>query len=385
MLVSGFGVYAARHFAHANAMTHRAVWLLLASALSGCQDAATAPTGAAGTSQAGGTNPGASGSAAGGTPQGGNVGTGGSSVAAGGLAGTGGTASTQAGAAGSAGGSGGGGASAGPKVSAGCGKPAGPTGERQMAVAARTGLYIVSLPPNYSPDKAYPLGFGFHGRNRNHKNCQEGDCAGFQSVMGGEAVLVYMQSLREPLNNAMGGWEAQNERDDNSKFFENVLAELKANYCIDEQRVFVAGSSSGASFSNLLGCRYGDQLLAVGPVSGALPESQNCKGAPAAIVIHGIDDPHVTFASGVAARTNYATRSTCTDTTLPPIAGMHADIRAKRDAQPSVEDDGCVDYQGCAAASPLRWCEHSFGGYDGSTHGWPPTGGKLIWDFVKAL
>ena len=27
----------------------------------------------------------------------------------------------------------------------------------------------------------------------------------------------------------------------------------------------------------------------------------------------------------------------------------------------------------------------SYGGYDGSTHGWPPVGGQLIWDFVKGL
>jgi len=296
----------------------------------------------------------------------------------------GGSLPAQAGGGGSAGATGGAGAG-GPKASAGCGKAAGPTGERQMAVAARTGLYSVSLPPTYDPAKPYPLGFAFHGRNRNHQNCQAGDCAGFQSVMGGEAVLVYMQSLREPLDATQGGWESAAEREDNSKFFENVLSELKANYCVDERRVFVAGTSSGASFSNLLGCRYGDQLLAVGPVSGGLPESQNCKGAPAAVVIHGIDDPHVTFASGVTARTHYLMRSGCMDTTLPPLAGMHDEIRMKRDAEPSVEDDACVDYQGCKPASPLRWCEHSFGGYDGSTHGWPPTGGKLIWDFVKSL
>lgn len=254
-----------------------------------------------------------------------------------------------------------------------------------MAVNARTGLYIVSLPPDYDMTKPYPLGFGFHGRNRNHQNCHDGDCAGFQDAMGNEAVLVYMQSLREPLDAEMSGWESNDERDDNARFFELVLAELVANYCIDESRVFVAGTSSGASFSNLLGCRYGDQLLAIGPVSGGLPEDENCKGAPAAIVIHGIDDPHVQFSAGESARDNYLMRAGCMATSVPPLADMHDEIRGKRDAQPSVEDAGCVDYQGCAAASPVRWCEHSYGGYDGSTHGWPPVGGQMIWDFVKGL
>jgi len=125
-------------------------------------------------------------------------------------------------------------------------------------------------------------------------------------------------------------------------------------------------------------------LLAVGPVSGWMPETANCVGTPAAVVIHGIDDPHVTFESGEVARDFYVAQNGCSDTTEPPLATMHADIRQKRDAMPTVEDDGCVDYQGCTAA-PVRWCEHSYGGYDLSTHGWPPTGGQLIWDFVSAL
>jgi poly(3-hydroxybutyrate) depolymerase len=272
-----------------------------------------------------------------------------------------------------------------PKASAGCNQAPGVTGERKMPVKTRTGLYIVSLPAEYDKIKPYPLGFAFHGRNRNHENCQESDCAGFQSVMKDEAVLVYMQSLREPLDAETSGWESAAEREDNAKFFELVLAELKANYCVDERRVFAAGTSSGASFSNLLGCRYGDQLLALAPVAGGLPESKDCKGAPAAVVIHGIDDPQVPLTAGEAALHNHVARAKCADSTVPPLANMHAEIRAKRDAKPSVEDAKCVDYQGCAAASPIRWCEHSYGGYDGSTHGWPAVGGRLIWDFVKGL
>jgi poly(3-hydroxybutyrate) depolymerase len=272
-----------------------------------------------------------------------------------------------------------------PKPSAGCNHAPAATGERHMAVNGRTGLYIVSLPAGYDPAKPYPLGFGFHGRNRNHRNCQEGDCAGLQSVMKDEAVLVYLQSLREPLDAEKSGWESVEEREDNARFFELVLAELKASYCVDERRVFAAGTSSGASFSNLLGCRYGDQLLAVAPVAGSLPESEGCKGAPAAIFIHGIDDPQVPITAGETARRVHVARAKCSDTTQPSLPALRADIRSKRDAKPSVEDARCIDYEGCAVASPVRWCEHSYGGYDGSTHGWPPVGGQLIWDFVKSL
>jgi len=254
-----------------------------------------------------------------------------------------------------------------------------------MTVGSFTGIYIVSLPTNYDQTKAYPLGFGFHGRDQTHTQCRDATCKGFQSVMKDQAVLVYMKALRTPVDSPKGGWEAPNERENNAKFFELVFAQVKADYCVDEHRVFAAGTSSGASFSNLLGCRYGDQLLAVAPVSGSLPDSANCKGAPAALVIHGIDDPHVPFAAGEMARDNYLMRSQCSSTTVPLLSGMHADVRAKRDAKPPVETIECVDYQGCQAGSPVKWCEHSYGGYDNTTHGWPPPGGQMIWDFVKAL
>jgi poly(3-hydroxybutyrate) depolymerase len=251
-------------------------------------------------------------------------------------------------------------------------------------VGSRTGLYLVSLPQKYDPGRAYPLGFAFHGRTRNHKDCQTGDCGGFQSAMGEEAVLVYMQSLREP-GDTSSGWERPEERAGNLEFFNRVIAEVEADYCVDEQRVFLAGSSSGANFANLLGCLQGDRFLAIAPVSGALNDPQSCVGAPAALVIHGIDDSHITIYSGQQARENYRLRSKCGDRTTPPLGEMHAQVRGARDQKPSVETLACVDYAGCAEGSPLRWCEHSYGGWDNSTHAWPAVGGQLIWDFVKSL
>src|SRR5690606_31684240 len=125
-----------------------------------------------------------------------------------------------------------------------------------------------------------------------------GDCAGFQTVMGEEAVLVYMKSTGE-------GWEQNEVREQNVDFFETLLDTLIAEACIDESRIFVAGTSSGAHFTNVLACRFGDRLLAVAPVAGYLPESDGCVGRVAAVPIHGIDDPHVTFDSGETARDFY--------------------------------------------------------------------------------
>ena len=263
----------------------------------------------------------------------------------------------------------------------GCGKLNPMQGDRQVSIAGFDGLYYVRLPSSYDANKPYPLGFAFHGANRNHYQCYSEDCWGFQTALGAEAVLVYMQSLRPPDSAGEEGWDF--ERENNVAFFETVLETAKSDYCIDESRVFVAGTSSGAIFSNLLACRHGDQLLATAPVAGSLLETESCRGTPAALLIHGIDDPHVPFAEGEAARDFFAAQNGCSARTEPELATVHADIRAKRDAMPTVEDIGCVDYQECA--TPVRWCEHSFGGYDLSTHGWPAPAGDLIGEFVRNL
>lgn len=188
--------------------------------------------------------------------------------------------------------------------------------------------------------------------------------------MGEEAVLIYMKSTGE-------GWEQDEVREQNVDFFEAVLDSVRSEACIDESRVFVAGTSSGAHFSNILGCRFGEQLLAIAPVAGYLPEN-DCVGQVAAVVIHGVDD---SLETGETARDFWLSENSCSATTTPDLAAAHQQVRDARDTD--VEIEACVDYQGCDEGFPVRWCEHSYGGYDDSTHGWPPTGGQMIWDFVS--
>lgn len=261
----------------------------------------------------------------------------------------------------------------GPVGSAGCGMAAPASGSLEVDVQGQAAKYIVSLPPGYDPQTPYPLGFGFHGRNRTGPDCQNGDCAGFQSVMQDQAILVYMTSLGGT------GWEGEGERELNVEFFQKVLDELSATACVDEARVFAAGTSSGAHFVNILGCRFGDRLLAVAPVAGYLPEKDGCVGEVAALVIHGFKDPHVPINNGEEAREFWRSRNGCSDQTVPAIPEVHAAVEA------APETHACAVYEGCMPGLPVVWCEHSEGGYDDSTHGWPLFGGQQIWEFVQSL
>lgn len=259
--------------------------------------------------------------------------------------------------------------------SAGCGLAPATPGYLSLDVEGRTGEYILSLPSGYDPMRPYPLAFVFHGANRTNEDCWLRDCLGFYPTFRDEAIQVYMRSFA-------AGWNDE-AREPNVSFFSALLTKLKAEYCVDQGRVTVAGTSSGAHFSNILACRFGDQLQATAPVAGSLQERGSCKGRVAALVVHGIDDDQVLFSDGEEARDYYVERNGCDPVSVPPVADLHARIRASRDQMMS--DSGCVDFQNCDEGYPVRWCEHSEGGYDNSTHGWPSVGGQLVLDFVQSL
>ena len=57
----------------------------------------------------------------------------------------------------------------------------------------------------------------------------------------------------------------------------------------------------------------------------------------------------------------FLSQNGCSSTTTPDLASVHAEIQASRDIDET--NQKCVDYQGCDAGYPVRWCEHSEGGY----------------------
>lgn len=360
------------------------------SLLVACQPQADKPGGSEAAPTSGSGGGGGAGAGAGGPASGGN---GGNAAGAGGSAGAGGPSST-AGQSGQGGGpsdepkpdaapspepdAGGADAASGmdlapaagaPKASAGCGKPKPATLPTTIATEGRQGTVILSVPEAYDPQKPYPLVFGFHGAGLKARDCEGGNCAGLKSVMRDKALLVFMQSFSF-------NWEG-NDRNAHAQFFSDALAYMKTNFCVDESRVVVAGSSSGATFSNILGCRFGDILRVVAPVAGSAPEKQNCKGNPPALVIHGVSD---NFNGGQSVRDWYAMRNECGPDTDP---NMQAEIQKVLTARQSrTEIHACSTYTTCKT-NPVRFCAHSVGGYNGTTHGWPPIGGQLIWDFLQ--
>jgi len=117
-----------------------------------------------------------------------------------------------------------------------------------------------------------------------------------------EAIVVYLQGLKTPgkLTDPEGkkpGWQhgagAQQDRD--LKFFDVVLTKLKADYQVDESRIYSTGHSNGGGFTYLLWSQRGEVFAAMAPsASAAGQELKSLKPKP---VLHvaGTSDPLVKF------------------------------------------------------------------------------------------
>ncbi|MEZ6141237.1 MAG: prolyl oligopeptidase family serine peptidase [Zavarzinella sp.] len=130
----------------------------------------------------------------------------------------------------------------------------------------REGLVYVPTKAKTAPT---PIVFVFHGHGGSSRNA-------FNSFAmhkaWPEAISVYLQGLNTPgqLTDPEGkktGWQSkagdQNDRD--LKFFDTVLDSLKAEFKVDEKRIYSTGHSNGGGFTYLLWAERGDRFAAMAP------------------------------------------------------------------------------------------------------------------------
>ena len=232
--------------------------------------------------------------------------------------------------------------------------------------------FIVTLPADYDPNKPWPLGFAFHGYNLQETSCS-GGCSGFKDL---KAITVYPKSIGP-------GWEFPLDLlAPNIKFFEELVDLMKSEYCVDENRVLVAGVSSGGQFVEHLACKHGDWLWAVSPVAAYVDKGVDmaCKGTPPHIIIHGVTDRAGNYGQSVAEL--YAKRNGCTTAPTAGIMQARTEMMAAFNARRA--EFRCVNWDGCSA-NPVRYCIFSQITYNNLTHGWPRVGGMLINEFLGNL
>jgi polyhydroxybutyrate depolymerase len=194
----------------------------------------------------------------------------------------------------------------------------------EISVLGLNRTYYLRVPGGYDPNHAYPLIFRWHGSGGNGLS----GGLGIEGSSGNDAIVVGADGLNRE-------WNSKADSPD-LVFFDRMLEMIEKRYCIDRDRVFSYGFSSGASFANLLACERGDVLRASAAIAGR-PRGSNCKGKVASWFLSDADDHIEPIAEGEAARDRALAANGCSTNTVD-------------------EGGGCVRYQGCDAA-PVVWCE----------------------------
>jgi hypothetical protein len=306
---------------------------------------------------------GSAGSSAAGFAPGGSATAGASTAGAGGALPSAGAAG--AGAGGMSSGGGGGGSSREVKASAGC--------LRQSSEVSIPNS-LIAVPPDYDGKTPVPAVMAFHAAG-NDNTQMERTFKG--SDLANEYFMVYP--------NASGnGWNMQADKSRYLDAYEALLSQA----CVDENRIYATGHSSGAQMIVQLLCSGDADFDAVAPVASSVYCQKWKNGAVPALIIHGVQDTEreaygLNDGNGEKDLQPYLTSNACQMTSTPfdPDLSKCGGISNGIDDKPF--DDGCVEFSACSAKT--RLCNHNDPNYGTSNHGIPCFGVRAIYDFFESL
>jgi polyhydroxybutyrate depolymerase len=317
-------------------------------------------SGAAGAAGLGGTGSGGAGS--------GGMSAGGAGAGSGG-AGTGGLASGGAAGAGTGGDGGSGGARA-VMPSAGC--------ARQSASVTIPNS-LVGIPSGYTGSEPVPVVIAFHGAGNDNTSIRS---AFNGSDLAGKYLMVYPNSASATTTNKTG-WNMQADR----TRYQEIRAAVSSQGCVDENRIYGTGHSSGAQFVVQLLCNGDSDFDAVAPIASSVYCQEWENGPVPALVIHGVQDVErqmygLNDGNGMKDLQPYLTSNECEMTSTPfdPDLSRCGNVQGV-DGMPFT--DGCVEFSGCSVKT--RWCNHNDPQYGTSNHGIPCFGVRAIYDFFESL
>ncbi len=227
----------------------------------------------------------------------------------------------------------------------------------------------IDMPKSYDKNKPYKLIFGMQCMGGSGSAVQDEGYHGLKWIDKNEtAIFVAPEGNGNQLP-----WGQ-----DDYLLFDELLAYLEGNFCIDSSRVFSTGFSYGAMFSNGLSWNHQDVLRAVAVYETAerniwLPQRK--KMGIGWMGVLGLDDGMCTPEMGRNARDIILT--------LNSEGGKAKNERAE-EAQRNAPHK-CYDYTTVEERFPVRWCTQS-GGHiwdhkdPGQQQSWVP---QATWEFFE--
>lgn len=226
---------------------------------------------------------------------------------------------------------------------------AGTFAARSITAAGKARTYHLAVPAGAKPKQALPLVFVLHGATDTAPENMR-DWFGVEGKMTTAPLAVYPLALERTRADGTGGkvtrWDLSGNED--LAFFDAMLAEIEASYCVDRAHVFVTGFSSGGNFSQHLACERQKDVKGMAVVAGPGPFSDTCGGAVPAWMTHDKNDDALPVADARSSRDFWAAENGCKTASWSAVAGRPE----------------CQRNTSCPAGEPLVYCETSGVGHD---------------------
>lgn len=167
--------------------------------------------------------------------------------------------------------------------------------------------FRVHVPASYDPKARTPLVLNLHGYGSNAR-----DQEAYSEMISKANATGFITAAPEGSNDPQR-WHIYGSNEagyvDDVSFVAALLDHIEASYCIDPERIYVAGMSNGGAMSIRLACDLSDRIAAVAAVAGVYTPLV-CDGERKVplIAFHGTGDELVPFDAGRAGRYSLASR-----------------------------------------------------------------------------
>lgn len=256
-----------------------------------------------------------------------------------------------------------------PMMSPGCGKAEVENVPTIVTVNGVERNYLLTMPRRYTSREPSPLIIAFHGRTNSNERVR--------SYMGlDRAGENYFIAYPAGIDTGKGSfnWSDPGDKGANVRdvaFFDAMVKQIGERYCVDLDRIFVAGHSLGAWMANTVACARGGVVRGSATVGGNSVLT-DCPGPSAAMILNNPKDTLSPHKSAELVRDQRMKENACSDRNAP--------------VEPSAFK--CVAYEGCNMGSPVLWCPHEIDHERNGTyypHTWPEGTGEAMIKFFDDL
>jgi poly(3-hydroxybutyrate) depolymerase len=215
--------------------------------------------------------------------------------------------------------------------------------------------YFLRLPTNYDVNKAYPVDMAGTGCGGNETSGSSGEYTLPPGNGQTESIQIGLSYVTSAASNpTCTGFTDNYPNSPEVQYLNAVADEVAAKYCVDKNKIFINGYSSGAWEAILAGCTNQEKFRAVGvQIGGGLRRNRPaCVAKPAAhFFVVGLQDtgnpigplatPQNDSFGSAPARDEVLMRNGCQGTATETWDAAYPK---------------CKKYTGCPAKFPVVWC-----------------------------